>query len=133
MNRRTVLEAAGGLSAFGLVGYFIYEFSLSMPVIITATNGTDSPQGLVVEVTALETNQRRLDEAVTVPTSGSTQIGRVPNADAQVAVDLVELSGDSADENAVLDTGETLVGEDTKSVTIHVTDDGLDLELAYRS
>lgn len=132
VNRRTLLGAAGGLSAFGLVSYFIYEFSLSIPVLITATNETGTPQGLLVKAQDMETNQQRLDEAVTVPSDGSTQIGRVPNADAQISVELVELAGDSVDEESVIDSASTFVGEDTKRLTIAIADDSLELELEYR-
>lgn len=136
VNRRTLLGAAGGVSAFGLVSYFIYAFSLSMPVILTGINETDEPKGLVVTVNELETNQTVFDDPITVPVGGTTQIGRVPNADAQVAVKLVELTGDGEaerNEDAVVEEQTTLVGTDTKQLSVTIADDGLSFDQTYRS
>lgn len=133
VNRRTLLGAAGGLSAFGLVSYFIYEFSLSIPVLITAENETDRTRGLVVEGYEQGTERQLLESSVTIQPDVSTQIGRVPNTDARITVDLVDLGEESEpDEGAVRASDSTFVNEDTKGVTIKITDEGLTLELEYR-
>ncbi|MFC3960013.1 hypothetical protein [Halovivax cerinus] len=132
MNRRTLLTGAGGLSAFGLVGFFIYNFTLSMPVLLIGENETDTATGLVVTATRIENGQEVFDDPIAVPVDATTQIGRIPNVDAQVVVKRVELAGDEPDESAVIEEQTTLVGEDTKQLTITITDDGLDLALSYR-
>ncbi|WP_148680466.1 hypothetical protein [Halovivax ruber] len=135
MNRRTLLAGAGGISAFGLVGYFIYTFSLSMPILLNGKNETDSPKGVVVTVTELDSNRKNIDTPVSIPVGATTEIGRVPNADSQASVKLVELAADGEegpDEDAVIDEATELLGPETKQLTITVTDDGLDLDLSLR-
>lgn len=135
MNRRTLLGAAGGLSAFGLVSYFIYEFSLSIPVLVTAENETDRTRGLIVEGYEQGTERQLMESSVTIQPDVSTQIGRLPNTDARLTVDLVDLAEGSEpepDEDAVQGSDSTFVNEETKSVTIKITDEGLVLDLEYR-
>lgn len=135
MNRRTLLAGAGGISAFGLLGYFIYTFSLSMPILLIGKNETDSPKGVVVSVTELDSNRKNIDTPVTIPVDGTATIGRVPNSDSQATVELVELAADGEegpDEDAVIDEATELIGPETKQLTITVTDDGLDLALSLR-
>ena len=131
------MAAAG---AFGLSGCIdrIRALSISTPVLITIDNETDVDQSVAITANALDDDRQTYDEAVTAPPDQTTTLGRLSNFDQQVVVDLHRSSIDpeeaeqSEDDDDIVDTENTLVGENTQGLRIIVTDDGVELELNQR-
>ncbi len=138
VNRRTLLGGIAGASTVGLAGCAdrVLELSMSLPIIVNVENETDVERNVTITAHEIDTNRQTFDEAVSAPTESTATLGRLPNDDAQVVVELMapttgEDSPDDGDAE-IVDVEETLVGESTQSLTIYITDDGLELELAYR-
>ena len=131
------MAAAG---TFGLSGCIdrIRALNISTPVLITIDNETDVDQSVAITAHALEDDRQTYDEAVTAPPDQTTTLGRLSNFDQQVVVDLHRSSIDpeeaerSEDDDDIVDSEDTLVGENTQGLRIIVTNDGVELELNQR-
>ncbi|WP_254862740.1 hypothetical protein [Halovivax gelatinilyticus] len=134
MNRRTILAAVGGLSAFGFVGYLISEMRLSLPVLIRVMNETDTDRNVAITAYEVDTDRQTFDASFNVPVDSTATPGRLSNSDAYVEVVLMEPLSDSDDgeETAIADTAETFTGENTQRLTVYITDDGLEIDEEYR-
>lgn len=140
MHRRTALGSIVTVGSLGLSGCIdrIRALSISTPVLITIENETAVDQSVAITAYALEDGRQTYDEAVTAPPDQTTTLGRLSNFDQQVVVELHRSAVEpddpdwGEDEDDLVDTEETLVGENTQGLRIIVTDDGVDIDLNQR-
>ncbi len=134
MNRRTLLAALGGLSAFGFLGYLINEMRLSLPVIIRVENVTDVDRNVTITAHELETDRQTFDASFSVPTDSTATPGRLSNSDLYVEITLMEPPDETEpdEEPGVAAVEETLIGDSTQRINVTITDDGLDVDIDYR-
>lgn len=146
MNRRTVLRIAAVVPAAALAGCTerLQSVGLTVPVLVYIENETDVDRNVAVTAYAIDDDRQTYDEAFNAPSDHAASVGHLSNFDQQVRVELFESSrttegdddvggeGDEYDQADVIADEETLIGESTQSLTIYITDEGLDLELEYR-
>lgn len=137
MNRRQLLGvAAGAISTAALAGCVerLEALELSTPVLVNIENHTDVERNVAIRAYELDADRQTYDESVSVPTEGTTNLGHISNAEQQVEVELFEpgATADADGDPSPIDEESTFIGDDTQSLLVIITEDGLELELSAR-
>ena len=128
----------------------VRSLELSTPVPITIQNTTALERNLTVTAYEIETNRQTYDEAVNAPATTTTSLGHLTNDDQQVTIELFphhlssderdhsesndgEQASESNESSDIVEVEQTLIGQNTQSLQIVITEVGLDLHIEYRS